>query len=229
MADYRATAVSYLKRVRDESGLSLNEVAQRIGVSHTTLTRPVNNPAYKYVPKFATLQRIAALTGIPLPAELTDQDIRPLSSPSLKLLNVRGVVAAGMWQSVELTQDAQVGEVHIVEEPRFSGIPQWAELVRGPSMNRSYNDGDYLHVVDWAALGYSPRAGLDVIVERRAAHDGKVERTCKRLAAVNGGLVLVGDSTVDAWNAPLPLDNGPDTIVQIVGLVIGSYRPRPVF
>jgi transcriptional regulator with XRE-family HTH domain len=72
MDDYRAAVVAYLRRVKDESGLSLNEVAQRVGVSHTTLTRPLNNPLYKYVPKFATLQRIALATGIELPGELTN-------------------------------------------------------------------------------------------------------------------------------------------------------------
>jgi DNA-binding XRE family transcriptional regulator len=73
MAEYRQAAVAYLRRVRDESGLSLNEIAQRVGVSHTTLTRPLNNPEYKYVPKFATLQRIALLTRIGLPPELTNE------------------------------------------------------------------------------------------------------------------------------------------------------------
>jgi transcriptional regulator with XRE-family HTH domain len=226
MDEYRAAAVAYLKRVRDESGLSLNEIAQRVGVSHTTLTRPVSNPDYKYVPKFATLQRIAAVTQIELPPQLTNANPGPPSPPRLRVLSVRGVVAAGMWQDVEIVQDEPLGETHIVEDDRYAGLPQWAELVRGPSMNRSYLEGDYLHVVDVPALGYTPHPGDDVIVERRASQDGKVERTCKRIAVIDGHRALVGDSTIDRWNEPLPLDLGSDGYIVIIGLVIGSYRPR---
>lgn len=227
MDDYRAAAVAYLRRVRDESGQSLNEIAQRVGVSHTTLTRPLSNPEYKYVPKFATLQRIALHTRIPLPPELTNDNSGSPSAARLRVLSVRGVVAAGMWQSAEVAQDEALGTAPMVEDSRYAGLPQWAELLRGPSMNRTYQDGDYLHVIDAPSLGYFPRPGDDVIVERRTAQDGNVERTCKRVAIIDGKHALVGDSTIERWNEPLPLDAGPDSIVQIIGLVVGSYRPRP--
>lgn len=226
MDEYRAAAVAYLQRVRDESGLSLNEVAQRVGVSHTTLTRPLSNPNYKYVPKYGTLQRIAALTGINLPPQLTNVSSGPPSEPRLRVLSVRGIVAAGMWQAIEDIQDEPLGETDMVESPRYAGLPQWAELVRGQSMNRTYQEGDYLHVVDMPSLGFSPGPGDDVIVERRSTQDTTVERTCKRIAQIDGQLALVGDSTVDRWNTPLPLDSGPEGYVQIIGLVVGSYRPR---
>jgi len=226
MDDYRAAAVAYLRRVRDESGSSLNEIAQRVGVSHTTLTRPLSNPDYKYVPKYATLQRIALHTGIPLPAELTNPNAGSPTIARLRVLSVRGIVAAGMWQSVEVAQDEALGEAPMVEDPRYAGLPQWAELLRGPSMNRTYLDGDYLHVIDGPSLGYFPHPGDDVIVERRSGQDGKVERTCKRVTIIDGKHALVGDSNIEHWNEPLPLDNGPDSIVQIIGLVVGSYRPR---
>lgn len=223
---YRAAAVAYLKRVRDESGLSLNEIAQRVGVSHTTLTRPVSNVDYKYVPKFATLQRIAQLTGIPLPPDLTQVNPAPPSEPRLRVLSVRGIVAAGMWQAIEDIQDGPLGETRIVEDLSYAGLPQWAELVRGESMNRTYRDGDFLHVVDAPSLGYSPQPDDDVIVERRSSRDGKIERTCKRIVMVNGKFALIGDSTIERWNSPLPLADGEDTTVNIVGMVLGSYRPR---
>lgn len=226
MDKYRAAAVAYLQRVRDESGMTLNEIAQRVGVSHTTLTRPLSNPDYKYVPKFATLQRIALHTRIPLPPELTN-DISGLPDVArLRVLSVRGIVAAGMWQSAEVSQDGSLGVSTMVEDPRYAGLPQWAEIVNGPSMNRTYLEGDYLHVIDGPSLGYFPYPGDDVIVERRSEQDGKVERTCKRITIIDGKRALVGDSTIEHWNEPLPLDNGHDTVIQIIGLVVGSYRPR---
>lgn len=226
MDQYREAIVAYLRQVRETAPMSLNQIAQRVGVSHTTLTRPVNNPDYPYVPKFATLQKISLLTGIPLPAALTSVTVERSNKLPIRTLVVRGVVAAGMWQAAEVIQDEPLGSIPMVEDSDYEGLPQWAELVRGPSMNQVYDDGDYLHVVGFAELGYSPRPDDDVIVERRSSQDGTVERTCKRIVRQNGELALVGVSTFARWNEPLPLDNGPDTLVQIVGLVIGSYRPR---
>lgn len=225
MAEYREAAIAYLRRVKGESPLSLNEIAQRVGVSHTTLTRPLNSASYKYVPKFGTLQKIADLTGIPLPRELTPANSGLPTTAPLSLLSVRGVVAAGMWQASELVQDEPLGVAPMVESSKYAGLRQWAELVRGPSMNRLYLDGDYLHVVDAGELGFFPRAGSVVIVERRSGQDGNVERTCKKIVAINDKLQLVGDSTVERWNQPLPLESGEDGTVNVVGLVIGFYRP----
>lgn len=226
MSAYREAAIAYLKRVERESELSLNEIANRVSVSHTTLTRPVNSLDYKYTPKFGTLQKVADVTGIPLPPELTTDAPKPSNVKRLGTLPVRGIVAAGMWQAVEAVQDEGLGDAPIVENARFKGVPQWAELVRGASMNRSYRDGDYLHVVDACEIGYRPVAGDDVVVERRQHQGGTVERTCKRIAAgLRGSLVLVGDSTIETWNQPLPMAGSADAEVQIVGLVIGSYRP----
>lgn len=227
MVEYRAAVIAYLQQVQDESGLSLNEIAQRVGVSHTTLTRPLNNPNYKYVPKYSTLQRIASVTGVHLPLQLTEAPAPTKTAPTLKLLSVRGYVAAGMWQSAEAIQDETLGETNVIEDPRYSDIPQWAEIVRGPSMNRTYLDGDFLHVVDFAELGRRQRPGDDVIVEQRNAQDGRVERTCKRVTMIGGQMSLVGDSTVEHWNEPLPIDVANGGVVQIIGLVIGSYRRRP--
>lgn len=225
MSAYREAAIAYLKRVERESDLTLNEIAGRVSVSHTTLTRPVRDPNYKYTPKYGTLRKVAAETGIPLPPELTADDPKPSIVKRLGTLHVRGIVAAGMWQAVEAVQDQALGEAPIIENARYQGVRQWAELVRGASMNRTYLDGDYLHVVDAGELGYRPVAGDAVIVERRQHQGGTVERTCKRIAAgLKGNLVLIGDSTVEVWNQPLAMAGSADTEVEIVGLVIGSYR-----
>lgn len=223
---HRDAVVAFLKEAAEKSGKTLAAIATEIGVSHTTLTRPVNNPDYKYLPKIGTLKKISTLTGVPLPGELTsNQDERSLVREILPL-PVRGIVAAGMWQSVEALQDIPLGVAPMVEDQRYAGVPQWAELVRGASMNRSYEDGDLLHVVDSIAAGYNPTPGDDVIVERRQQQDGNVERTCKRLAILEGRLVLVGNSTIESWNQPLPLAGDESTTVEIIGLVLGSYRPR---
>lgn len=226
MDEYREAAIAYLKLVKASIDFSLNELAQRVGVSHTTLTRPLAKPDYPYAPKYATLQKIALATGIPLPPQLTETQAGAPAIVALKVLVVRGMVAAGMWQAVDAMQDTPLGEAPMVENPQYLGLDQWAELLRGPSMNLSYEDGDYLHVVSVPDLGYMPRPGDDVIVERRNGQEGTVERTCKRVALVDGEYALVGHSSVERWNAPLPLAGGEDCLVQLVGLVVGHYHPR---
>jgi transcriptional regulator with XRE-family HTH domain len=227
MQAYREAAVSYLKHVSDVTGLSLNQIADRVGVSHTTLSRPVNNPNYKYAPKFAILQRIAQTLGVPLTRELTTNAAEALPKVvGVRPLPVRGIVAAGMWQSLDLIQDQPLGTVPMMEDPQYAGFPQWAELLRGPSVNRVFEDGMYVHVVDTIALGYRPSHGDLVIVERRKEQDGLIERTCKRVLIRAGEPPqLVGDSTDERFNAPLPVEVGPDDTIRVVGLVIGGYKP----
>jgi transcriptional regulator with XRE-family HTH domain len=229
MQAYREAAVAYLKHVSAVTGLSLNQIAERVGVSHTTLTRPVNNPAFKYAPKFAVLQKIAQTFEVSLPEQLTNLPSEaPPKVVGVRPLPVRGIVAAGMWQQIESVQDQFLGAapVPMMEDLQYAGFAQWMDLIMGPSVNREYPDGTYVHVVDAIAIGYRPSPNDFVIVERRKEQDGLVERTCKKIVFIDGKPQIVGDSTEERFNMPLELASTPDTVVEIVGLVLGGYRPR---
>ena len=75
-----------------------------------------------------------------------------------------------------------------------------------------------------------PNYDYDLIVigsgpagQRAAIQAAKLD---KRVAIIEGARVLVGDSTIEHWNAPLPMESADDTLVQVIGLVVGSYRAR---
>jgi hypothetical protein len=144
----------------------------------------------------------------------------------VKPLPVRGIVAAGMWQALDLVQDQPLGTVPMMEDPQYAGFTQWLELIQGRSVDREYGDGWYVHVVDAIAIGYRPQPDDFVIVERRRYQAGLVERTCKKVVFSGGRAKLIGDSTDERWNKILDLEDTPDEEVQVVGLVLGGYKPR---
>lgn len=225
MGSYRESAVAYLRLVSERTGKPVSELAGMVGASHTTFTRPVNNPEYKYAPKFPKLKALSEKTGVPLTEDLVKnsgefvEPVRPL-----KLLSVRWIASAGLWHTQDFAYDRPLGEVPMVEDKAYEGIEQWAELIQGESVNRTYKDGDYVHVVSTIGLGHRPEKGDAVIVVRTDA-TGKMERTCKIVDVVDGRLVVRGDSTNEIWNSPIDIECDPEGSVEILGLVIGSYRP----
>jgi phage repressor protein C with HTH and peptisase S24 domain len=231
MTTYRELAVDYLRLVMAETRKTPTQLAGLAGVSSSTFTRPLNNPDFKYAPKFETLRKLSQETGVALTPALTASSQQMLTPEEKRRpignLEVRGIVAAGVWREVFMQLDQPMGVSPFVENPTYSEFRQWAELVEGPSMNKHYLPGDFLHVVSTIDSGYAPKYGDHVIVERRDGN--KIERTCKMYERRNGKPVLVGDSTDPRWNEPLPYDegNGELTTVEIVGKVLGSYRPRP--
>jgi phage repressor protein C with HTH and peptisase S24 domain len=226
MVSYRDAAVAYLRLVADKTGKPISELADLVGASHTTFTRPVNNPNYKYAPKFPKLQALSEKTGVPLSQDLVNsrdqaqESVRPLST-----LPVRYMVAAGLWAEQDFVHDVPHGEVPMVEDRAYAGVEQWAELIKGESMNRHYRDGDYVHVVSTIALRYEAEPGDHVIVVRTDP-GGRTERTCKVVDVVDGRRIVRGDSTNPIWNEPVDVEADPKSTVEILGLVIGSYRPR---
>ena len=61
----------WLDHVRDKTGLSLTEIANRSNLSASTLTRPRRGQGQGQGIKIATLRRIAHALRVPLPAEFT--------------------------------------------------------------------------------------------------------------------------------------------------------------
>lgn len=55
---------AYVRRVLAQTGLSPTALAERVGVSSTTLTRPLNSPEYPHSISRRTLDKIRAVTGI---------------------------------------------------------------------------------------------------------------------------------------------------------------------
>lgn len=224
MPSYRESAVEYLRLVLAETGKSASELATLVGVSHTTFTRLLKNPEYKYAPKFPTLRALSEKTGVPLLPGLSAEE----TEPEIRYLSVMHRVQAGYWVEDDAYAQAEVDRfAHpVAVDARYAHWRQWLELVMGDSANKKVADGAFVHVVDSIDMGYSPRHGDWVIVERRRA--GLRERTIKQVEISGRQVALWPRSTNPKWSEPVDLTAGAaeqDIEVEVVGLVIGAYSP----
>lgn len=147
-----------------------------------------------------------------------------------RFLLVRYRVQAGHWYEVGFDEPPVDFSIPVVPDPRYAEWPQWAELVVGPSANKKIPEGHFAHVVDAIEMGYEPKDGDWVIVERRRSGGHVRERTIKQLEVNDGVVRLWPRSTDQRFQEPVDYRNGAqdgeDVEVEIVGKVIGSYNPE---
>jgi len=170
------------------------------------------------------------------PQPATEADVRIVP----RFLGVRYRVQAGQWYEIEFEEPPQQISLAVVPDPRFANWPQWLELVLGDSVNLKIPPGHYAHVVDAIEMGYAPKPGDWVVVERRRDQGRTRERTIKQVEITADGIVrLRARSTNPIWERATVLafrngepitdagvEAGDDTTeVEIVGLVIGAYDP----
>lgn len=218
----------WLKKGMAESGLSAAAWAKKAGIAASTIQRAVKDD-YEFITSSRTLAKLADAIGIAPPEIEMLSSGQPTRLPATHL-PIRYEVGAGVWRSVE---DVQVpyGTAPVAEDAAFAGFEQWLERVVTDSMDQEYPIGTLLHVVDAIAIGYAPRSGDHVIVERTQS-GGMHERTCKEVQVRPGAIELWPRSHNPRWQEPLTFSNGSGndglshTQVAIVGLVLGSYRRR---
>lgn len=223
------TQVSTAQEIRDwlnqviaEKGLSAAAWAKKAGVAASTVQRAIK-PSYEFVTSSRTLAKLAEAAGAP-PPTLTDVREAQLVP---RFLPVRYRVQAGQWIETDTEEPFDACQP-VAPDPRYSEFSQWLELVVGDSINTKIADGGYAHVVDAIEMGYAPRFGDYVVVERRRAGGLLRERTIKQIAfSADGHVELWPRSTNPKWNGPLILTDGArerdDIEIEVVGLVIGAY------
>lgn len=207
------------------TGLTVRAWASSAGVAPSTVFRALKDD-YQFVTSSRTLSKLATAAGVSPPDTGTVEPQRV----GARFLPIRYEVGAGLWQEVT---DSQVflGVGTIAPDPSYTGFPQWLERVKGDSMDREYRDGDLVHVVDALALGYAPRHGDHVVLVRRRQSGAEMERTIKEVVRPPGNkpIEFWPRSTNPRWSQPIKLegDGVDDSIeIEVVGVVIGSYRPR---
>jgi SOS-response transcriptional repressor LexA len=141
-------------------------------------------------------------------------------------LPVKHEVAAGNWLEVEGGVDAnKFDPVPIAFDPRYPASAQFAVVVRGTSINRIAQPGDFLVCIDIEALGYE--MGDLVIVERRNQESAR-EMTAKRVRREGGQEHLFPDSDDPQWQNAIPLTDKKTkdgTTVAVIAVVSGVWRP----
>jgi transcriptional regulator with XRE-family HTH domain len=227
MSDYKAESLQFLRRLVEETKKTPTELARLVGVSQTTLTRPLNSEAHKYAVKFQTLQDLSQQTGVPLPASLLSARKEGLGrGPSELRLPIRYEVAAGGFLRRDEFPQTPYG-FRVVKSVRpYEHAEQWLERVVSDSMNRLIPEGWLVHVVDAIGIHYRPRHDDVVIVERSHAQGAFVERTVKQVALTPQGAEFWPRSHNPRWAKPISLvegDEAEDVTVEVVGLVIRAY------
>lgn len=207
---------TWLRQTLESQGLTVEQWAARSGVAKSTIFRALK-PNYEFVTSSRTLSRLASAIGAQPPQFLTNVRLERVWLP------VRYRVQAGLWFEVDTEEPPEQALVEVPASPRFAAFPQWLEKVVGDSVNQKIPPGHYVHVVDAIELGYAPKDGDWVVVERRRDQGRTRERSIKQIELKGGHVKLWPRSTNPKWSAPLDLAAGGkpgDIVVEIVGLVI---------
>lgn len=224
MPEIADEARSFLNRALAASGLKPHALAKKAGVAPTTITRPLNDPEFKFTPKPATLRKIAEAAGLDLPAGLA---VGPAVAPTLQELPIIGPIQAGAWLALDETVQDEPIFFTAVADRRYPHARQWLREVRGDSMNaKGIVPGDLAHVVDVAEAGINLNSGMIVEVTRTRAGGSLREITLKEVEITSEGMRLWPRSTNPRWSEPLTLDDGQggDIEVQVTGLLLQAIK-----
>lgn len=116
-----------------------------------------------------------------------------------------------------------------LRDPRYPTADQWLSQVGGDSMDLvGIMDGDLIHCVAAADVGYQPRTGDIVEVERLRFGGRMRELSVWQVEVTMDGVLLWPRSSNDLYRSPVVLtDSSSDTEeaeVRVRGLVVGSLR-----
>lgn len=91
--DQRAYAIRLLTEALEAFGGSASALAQKAGVSTSTITRPLKDPENSAVPKWATIAKVMAAAGLSGPPAIGSFRIRN----QLHVVEIVGEVRHGVW------------------------------------------------------------------------------------------------------------------------------------
>ena len=203
---------------RDLSFDQLGELAQAIGFTREEL-----------------LNEHAEITGAPslavhAPSVVASIAGAPARAAQAITLPVRDRVQAGAWLAADDSGQVPARFLSAVRDQRYPHAEQWLSEVVGDSVNQLFIfDGDLVHCVDAIGIGYTPKTGDLVEVERLRFDGQERELTLKQIEiSADGAVQLWPRSTNPRWREPLALSDGlgvgEDVEIRIRGLVISAIR-----
>ena len=218
----------HLRALLQERGMTPRALSRAVG-DNPFLVRDILAGKSRN-PRADTLMRLARELGVSQAELLNEADTSSSPrAPELIALPVRDRVQAGAWLQADDSVQTVPARYPAARDPRYARAEQWLSVVVGDSVDRLLIfDGDYVHVVDAIDIGYAPRTG-DVVEVERTRHDGQLrELTIKQVEVTPGGVLLWPRSHNKRWSEPLNLQDGAanddDIEVRIRGLVIATIR-----
>lgn len=214
----REIARAFMRQALEVTGWKPYRLAKAAGLAPSTITRPLNDPEFKFTPKQTTLAKIgqaAALTPPKLPEP----------SATVQVVNRRvplvGEVRAGAW--TEIPDEPYVEDEIPVFLPDYDRASLFALRVAGKSMDLLYPDGCVVIAGPTAEIGL--RVGDIAVVRRRRA--GLAETTLKEIVQETDGSYSLYPRSSDPSFQPIPLDDErhSDDGPEIIGVVVYSIDP----
>ena len=149
----------------------------------------------------------------------------PEPTSDINSIPVWGEVAAGVWIE-ENGFEVDVSEMEtipVVPDQRFAKYRQYALRVRGESMNKIIQDGEYAVCVDVATIRTWVDGDVVVVVRRR--YGGHMRETTIKQVSITPehGLQLWPRSDDPRFQEPIQLKNGDGDTVEIAALVIAKH------
>lgn len=150
-------------------------------------------------------------------------------APQMELLPIRDRIQAGAWLLADDYRQDTPATYPVARDPRYPYAQQWLSEVVGDSVNLlNIVEGDLVHCVDAIAIGYYPRTGDIVEVERLRFDGSERELTIKQVEVGVEGVVLWARSTNPRFRGPVILTDGMKdheaAEVRIRALVLASTR-----
>lgn len=241
-----------LKRLREASGMTQEQAAERFGLSKSGYVKIEDGERGL---KSDRATRAAEIFGVTI-AEVIGGHAAPggewLADPAIvkameetaarepAFLQVVGEVAAGRWlEADDCVDEPEHDPVPVHPDPRWRADAQYGLVVRGTSLNRIALDGDILACVDAYVANYEPREDDLVIVEMRRNAGLLRQRTAKRYMRQSTHVELWPDSDDPKWQKPIIIPHGPTPLeamiededgdgriaVTIAALVTWVHRP----
>lgn len=238
MSDLNENSLAYVKHVLKETGLAPSALAEKVGLSTTTLTRPLYDPEFKFAISSRTLAKIEAKTGISMADFLAGK-----TGDSSEIVRARGglvptpiiaTVEAGAWREVDEFDQSEPDWLPLPPDRDFPNATQEVYNVSGSSMNAlkpfPILPGSKIVVLryDDIASRYPLRDGLIVVVQRTRGQTR--ELSVKQVAWFDDRIEFQPRST-DPKHKPIVVthddweDNG--VVVEILGLVRSTINEMP--
>jgi len=235
-----------LRSIRLAEGMTLEQAGEKFGMTAQGYRRFETGEA-RSIFQPETQRKLAAALGRAVEEvrmRVAAQDVLPggaqvlslaerrnlqQTSADPSLLQIRGRVQAGAWLPSDDLSQVLPKTYPAARDLRFPNADQYLREVQGDSMNLAgIQDGDLIHCVSTADIGYWPQDGHLVEVERLRFDGAERELTVKEVQLTRDGILLWPRSNNPKWSEPLPLTEGlregEDIVVRIVGRVLASIR-----
>lgn len=231
-----------LRTLRKRSGKSMVEAAEAMGLNSGEAWRVYEVGKAPTIFKPGVQFRLASAVGGTL-AQLHRERDRIMGRspmPSLSVvagdpftggerteLPIRDRIQAGAWLAADDTVQEFPRTFPAARDGRYPLARQWISEVTGDSVNLlGILDGDFVHCIDAIDIGYHPRHG-DLVEVERTRGDLR-ELTLKQIEFGPEGVLLMPRSTNPRWQEALRLSEGvaegEEYEVRVRALVVTSLR-----